>query len=53
MKRQDGNKTIENTRMVPAVLSIARQDDLRLRLDGYTAKEIRKYKVARILREGV
>jgi hypothetical protein len=45
------NKTIENTRMVPVVLSIASQDDLKLRLDGYSAKEIRKYKVARILRE--
>lgn len=45
------NKTIENTRMVPVILSIASQDDLRLRLDGYSAKEIRKCKVARILRE--
>jgi hypothetical protein len=33
------NKTIENTRMVPVVLSIASQDDLKLRLDGYSAKE--------------
>jgi hypothetical protein len=45
------NKTIENTRMVPVVLSIASQDDLKLRLDSCSAKEIRKYKVARILRE--
>ena len=45
------NKTIENTRMVPVILSIASQDDLKLRLDGYSAKEIRKCKVARILRE--
>ena len=45
------NKTIENTRMVPVILSIASQDDLLLRLDGYSAKEIRKCKVARILRE--
>ncbi len=37
--------------MVLVVLSIASQDDLKLRLDGYSAKEIRKYKVARILRE--
>jgi hypothetical protein len=40
------NKTIENTRMVPVILSIASQDDLLLRLDGYSAKEIRKCKVA-------
>jgi DNA-binding protein Fis len=45
------NKTIENTKMVPVILSIANQDDLKLRLDGYSAKEIRKCKVARILRE--
>jgi hypothetical protein len=45
------NKTIENTRMVPVILSIASEDDLKLRLDGYSAKEIRKCKVARILRE--
>jgi hypothetical protein len=44
-------KTIENTKMVPVILSIANQDDLRLRLDGYSAKEIRKCKIARILRE--
>jgi len=37
--------------MVPVNLSIASKDDLKLRLDGYSAKEIRKYKVARILRE--
>ena len=45
------NKTIENTRMVPVVLSIARQEDLKLRLDVFSAREIRKFKVARILRE--
>jgi hypothetical protein len=45
------NKTIENTRMVPVILSIASQDDLKLRLDGYSAKEIRRFKVARVLRE--
>jgi len=45
------NKTIENTRMVPVVLSIASQEDLKLRLDGFSAREIRKFKVARILRE--
>lgn len=44
-------KTIENTKMVPVILSIASKDDLRLRLDGYSAKEIRKCKVARILQE--
>jgi len=45
------NKTIENTRMVPVILSIASIDDLKLRLDGYSAKEIRRYKVARLLKE--
>ena len=45
------NKTIETTRMVPVILSIASQDDLKLRLDGYSAKEIRRCKVARILHE--
>jgi hypothetical protein len=41
----------DDTKMVPVILSIANQDDLKLRLDGYSAKEIRKCKVARILRE--
>jgi len=45
------NKTIENTKMIPVILSVASQEDLKLRLDGYSAKEIRKCKVARILRE--
>jgi len=45
------NKTIENTRMVPVILSVASQDDLRLRLDGYSAREIRRFKVARMLNE--
>ena len=45
------SKTIENTRMVPVVLSIASIEDLKLRLEGYSAKEIRRFKVARILRE--
>jgi len=44
-------KTIENTRMVPVILSIASIEDLKLRLEGYSAKEIRRYKVARLLRE--
>lgn len=45
------NKTIENTKMVPVILSIASIDDLKLRLDGYSAKEIRRFKVARLLKE--
>jgi len=45
------NKTIQNTRMVPVILSVASIDDLNLRLDGYSAKEIRRYKVARLLKE--
>jgi hypothetical protein len=39
------NKTIENTKMVPVILFIASKDDLKLRLDSYSAKEIRKCKV--------
>ncbi len=45
------NKTIENTRTVPVILSIASQEYLKLRLDGYSAKEIQRCKVARILKE--
>ena len=45
------NKTIENTKMVPVILSIASIEDIDLRLNGYSAKEIRRYKVARLLRE--
>jgi len=43
--------TIENTRMVPVILSIASIEDLDLRLNGYSAKEIRRFKVARLLKE--
>jgi hypothetical protein len=45
------NQTIENTRMVPVILTIASQDDLKLRLDGYSAREIRRHRVARMFRE--
>lgn len=45
------NKTIQNTKMVPVILSVASIEDLNLRLDGYSAKEIRRYKVARVLKE--
>ncbi len=45
------DKTIENTRMVPVTLTIASEEDLRLRLTGYSAKEIRRYRVARMLQE--
>jgi hypothetical protein len=45
------NKTIENTRMVPVILTIASQDDLKLRLDGYSAREIRRHRLARMFRE--
>jgi len=44
-------KTIENTRMVPVVVSIASEEDLHHRLNGCSAKEVRRYRVARILRE--
>ena len=44
-------KTIENTKMVPVILSIASIEDLDLRLNGYSAKEIRRFKVARLLKE--
>jgi hypothetical protein len=47
----EGQRTIENTRMVPVTLTIAREEDLRLRLTGYSAKEIRRYRVARMLQE--
>jgi len=37
--------------MVPVTLMIASEEDLRLRLTGYSAKEIRRYRVARMLQE--
>ena len=37
--------------MVPVILSVSSIEDLNLRLDGYSAKEIRRYKVARLLKE--
>ncbi len=38
-------------RVVPVILSVTHEDDKKLRANGYSAKEVRRYRVARLLRE--
>lgn len=44
-------KTLEKTRIVPVVLSVTHIEDRELRANGYSHKEIRMFRIARILKE--
>ncbi len=44
-------KTLAKTRVVPVILSVVHEEDRQIRMNGYSPKEIRKYRVARMLRE--
>ena len=44
-------KTLAKMRVVPVVLSVTHDDDRTLRANGCSHKEVRRYKVARILNE--
>lgn len=44
-------KSLEKTRITPVILSVVHEEDRKMRANGYSHKELRKFKVARILRE--
>jgi hypothetical protein len=44
-------KKLAQMRVVPVILSVTHEDDKKLRANGYSAKEIRKHRGARLLRE--
>lgn len=44
-------KTLEKTRITPVILSVVHDEDRKTRENGYSHKELRRFKIARILRE--
>jgi len=44
-------KTLAKMRVVPVILSVVHEEDRQIRINGYSPKEVRKYRVARMLRE--
>jgi DNA-binding XRE family transcriptional regulator len=44
-------KTLSKMRVVPAILSITHEEDKQMRINGYSHQEIRRYRVARLLKE--
>ncbi len=44
-------KTLAKMRVVPAILSITHEEDKQMRLNGYSHQEVRRYRVARLLKE--
>lgn len=50
-EKQSYGKTLEKTRITPVILSVIHDEDRNVRADGFSHKELRKFKVARILRE--
>ena len=44
-------KKLAQMRVVPVILSVTHEDDKKLRANGYSAKEVRRHRVARMLRE--
>ncbi len=50
-EKQSYGKTLEKTRITPVILSVVHDDDRKTRENGYSHKELRKFKIARILRE--
>jgi DNA-binding CsgD family transcriptional regulator len=44
-------KTLAKTRITPVILSVTHEKDKALRANGYSHKEVRRFKVARILNE--
>ncbi len=43
-------KTLEKTRITPVILSVVHDEDRNMRTNGYSHKEVRKFKIVRILR---
>ena len=50
-EKQSYGKTLEKTRITPVILSVVHDDDRKTRENGYSHKELRKFKIARILKE--
>ena len=44
-------KTLSKMRVVPTILSITHEEDKQMRINGYSDQEIRRYRVARMLKE--
>lgn len=44
-------KTLEKTKKVPVILSVTHAEDIELRANGYSHKEVRKFRISRILKE--
>ena len=44
-------KTLSKMRVVPAILSITHEEDKQMRINGYSHQELRRYRVARLLKE--
>jgi DNA-binding XRE family transcriptional regulator len=44
-------KTLAKMRVVPTILSITHEEDKQMRINGYSHQEVRRYRVARLLKE--
>jgi predicted transcriptional regulator len=44
-------KTLSKMRVVPTILSITHEEDKQMRTNGYSHQEVRRYRVARLLKE--
>jgi DNA-binding XRE family transcriptional regulator len=44
-------KTLAKMRVVPVILSITHEEDKLMRMNGYSHQEVRRYRVARLLKE--
>lgn len=44
-------KTLARMRITPVILSVTHEEDKRMRVNGYSHKEVRRFKVARLLHE--
>lgn len=50
-EKQSYGKTLEKTKITPVILSVVHDEDRNIRANGFSHKELRRFKVARILRE--
>ena len=44
-------KTLAKMKVVPAILSITHEEDKQMRANGYSPQEVRRYRIARLLKE--
>jgi predicted transcriptional regulator len=51
MKKPGPGKTLSKMRVVPTILSITHEQDKQMRTNGYSHQEVRRYRVARLLKE--